>query len=99
MIKQAVATHGDGRVAVADFDGWFENLATGSPNTIMGSAVTYDFNPPTGMWSVDGLLPNARGYSLMADHFAQAINDTFGSSLPMLNPADVPGVRLPVTVE
>ncbi|RPG64359.1 MAG: hypothetical protein CBE50_001010 [Flammeovirgaceae bacterium TMED290] len=99
MIKQAVATHGDGRVAVADFDGWFENLATGSPNTIMGSAVTYDFNPPTGMWSVDGLLPNARGYSLMADHFAQAINDTFGSSLPMLNPADVPGVRLPVTIE
>ena len=99
MIKQTVAAIGGGRVAVADFDGWFENLATGSPNTIMGSAVTYDFNPPTGMWSVDGLLPNARGYSLMADHFAQAINDTFGSSIPMLNPADVPGVRLPVTVE
>jgi len=95
MIKQAVATYGDGRVAVADFDGFFTNLATTSPISMGGSAITYDFNPPSGMWSVDGLLPNGRGYVLMANKFIDAINSTFGASVPKGNPADVPGVRLP----
>jgi hypothetical protein len=96
MIKQAVATHGDGRVAVADFDGFFTNLATTSPISMGGSAITYDFNPPSGMWSVDGLLPNGRGYVLMANKYIEAINNTFGASVPKGNPNDVPGVRLPV---
>ena len=39
MIKQAVATYGDGRVAVADFDGFFANLAGTMPATIAGSVV------------------------------------------------------------
>ena len=99
MIKAAVAAYGDGRVAVADFDGFFANLAGTMPATIGGSVVSYDFFPPTGMWSVDGLLPNGRGYTLMANKFIDAINDTFGATVPHGNPADVPGNRLPASVD
>ena len=99
MIKAAVATYGDGRVAVADFDGFFASLAGTMPATIDGSVVSYDFFPPTGMWSVDGLLPNGRGYTLMANIFIDAINNTFGATVPHGSPGDVPGTRLPATVD
>ena len=99
MIKQAVATYGDGRIAVADFDGFFANLAGTMPATIDGTVVEYSFLPPTGMWSVDGLLPNGRGYTLMANKFIDAINNTFGATVPHGSPGDVPGTRLPATVD
>ena len=98
-IKQAVATHGNGRVAVADFDGFFQALAGASPFTMNNSIITYDFAPPTGMWSADGLLPNGRGYTLMANKFIAAINETFGATVPEGNPADAPGPGFPVTVD
>ena len=98
-IKQAVATHGNGRVAVADFDGFFQALAGASPFTMNNSIITYDFAPPTGMWSADGLLPNGRGYTLIANKFIAAINETFGATVPEGNPADAPGPGFPVTVD
>ena len=98
-IKAAVATHGNGRVAVADFDGFFQNLAGASPFTVNNSVITYDFAPPTGLWSTDGLLPNGRGYTLMANKYIAAINETFGASVPEGKPADAPGPGLPVTVD
>ena len=51
------------------------------------------------MWSVDGLLPNGRGYTLMANKFIDAINNTFGATVPQGNPADAPGNRLPASVD
>jgi len=98
-IKAAVATHGDGRVAVADFDGFFQSLAGASPFTMNNSIITYDFAPPTGMWSADGLLPNGRGYTLMANKYIAAINEKFGATVPEGNPADAPGPGFPVTVD
>ena len=98
-IKQAVATHGNGRVAVADFDGFFQALAGASPFTMNNSIITYDFAPPTGMWSADGLLPNGRGYTLIANKFIAAINETFGATVPEGKPADAPGPGFPVTVD
>ena len=98
-IKAAVATHGGGRVAVADFDGFFQSLAGASPFTMNNSIITYDFAPPTGMWSADGLLPNGRGYTLMANKYIAAINETFGATVPEGNPADAPGPGFPVTVD
>jgi hypothetical protein len=98
-IKQAVATHGGGRVAVADFDGFFQTLAGASPFPMNNSVITYDFAPPTGLWSVDGLLPNGRGYTLMANAFITAINEQFGATVPLGNPTDAPGPPFPVTID
>ena len=84
---------------LADFDGFFQALAGASPFTMNNSIITYDFAPPTGLWSADGLLPNGRGYTLMANKFIAAINETFGATVPEGNPADAPGPGFPVTVD
>ena len=97
-VAGAVAALGGGRVAVADFNGYFESLAGASPFTNNNVVVTYDFAPPTGMWSTDGIHPNARGYALVANKFIAAINDKFGASVPSAMVGSYTGAALPVTV-
>ena len=97
-VAGAVAAYGGGRVAVADFNGYFESLAGTSPFTNNNVVVTYDFAPPTGMWSTDGIHPNARGYALVANKFIAAINDKFGASVPSAMVGSYTGAALPVTV-
>ena len=98
-ITGAVAALGSDRVAVADFDGYFQTLGGASPFVVNNSIITYDFAPPTGMFSTDGIHPNARGYSLIANKFIDAINEKFGATVPHGNPTDFPGPGFPVTVE
>ena len=98
-IVSAVTAVGDDRVAIADFNGYFEGLATAAPFSQMNTAVTYDFAPPTGMFSTDGIHPNARGYGLIANKFFAAINEKFGSTIPDLKVGNFLGAPLPVTVE
>ena len=98
-IKTAVATLGSDRVAVADFDGYFQTYGGASPFVVNNSIITYDFAPPTGMFSTDGIHPNARGYSLIANKFIDAINEKFGATVPHGNPTSFPGPGFPVTVE
>jgi len=69
-----------------------------SPFTNNNVVVTYDFAPPTGMWSTDGIHPNARGYALVANKFIAAINDKFGASVPSAMVGSYTGAALPVTV-
>jgi lysophospholipase L1-like esterase len=38
-----------------------------------------------GMFSLDGVHPSPRGYALIANFFAEAINETYGSNLPDVN--------------
>ena len=65
----------------------------------VNSIITYDFAPPTGMFSTDGIHPNARGYSIIANKFIDAINEKFGATVPHGNPSSYPGPGFPVTVE
>ena len=51
------------------------------------------------MFSTDAIHPNARGYSLIANKFIDAINEKFGATVPHGNPASFPGPGFPVTVE
>ncbi len=70
------------RVAIAEFDGAYAAMAASSPWSDNGVVVTYDFIPPTGMWSVDAVHPNKRGYVQLANKWIDAINAHFGSSIP-----------------
>lgn len=97
-IVGAVNAIGNNRVAVANFDGYFAGLAGGSPMVVNNSVITYDFAPPTGMFSTDGIHPNARGYSMIANKFIRAINEKFGATIPQGNPTSYPGPPFPVTV-
>ncbi len=43
-----------------------------------------------GLFSLDGVHPTARGYSFLANAASEAINTTYGSTLPMVKAADYP---------
>ncbi len=86
------------RLALVDLDGTYAAWATNSPLTDNGVVVTYDFAPPTGMWSFDAVHPNARGYALLANKWIDAINAHFGSTIPKAKVGWYPGPGLPEAV-
>ncbi len=86
------------RLAMVDLDGTYAAWATNSPLSDNGVVVTYDFAPPTGMWSFDAVHPNARGYALLANKWIEAINAHFGSSIPKAQVGWYPGPALPEAV-
>lgn len=58
-----------------------------------GSVVTADFGTGGG-FSLDGVHPSPRGYAILANAFAEAINAKYGSTLPGVNPLDFTGLYL-----
>ena len=86
------------RLAMVDLDGTYAAWATNSPLSENGVVVTYDFAPPTGMWSFDAVHPNARGYALLANKWIDAINAHFGSTIPKAQVGWYPGPALPEAV-
>ncbi|MEW7289805.1 G-D-S-L family lipolytic protein [Aquimarina sp. 2304DJ70-9] len=49
-----------------------------------------------GLFSLDGVHPTARGYSFLANAASEAINTTYGSTLPMVKAADYPTFYSPL---
>ncbi len=49
-----------------------------------GTTLAPDFSP-NGIFSVDGIHPNPRGYGLMANAFIQTINENFGANIPSVD--------------
>ncbi|MBA7585744.1 hypothetical protein ES708_27733 [subsurface metagenome] len=58
-----------------------------------GVPLTFDSEINTGFFSVDGLNPNARGSAFIANKCIEAINQTFGSSIPSVDINLFPGNR------
>ncbi len=58
-----------------------------------GSVVTADFGTGGG-FSLDGVHPSPRGYAILANAFAEAINAKYGSTLPGVNPLNFTGLYL-----
>lgn len=48
-----------------------------------------------GAFSLDGVHLNGRGYAIVANEFANSINAKFGSNLPMVNPNNFDGTKIP----
>lgn len=48
-----------------------------------------------GVFSLDGVHPNQRGYAIIANGFIQAINAKYNSNLPEVDPNSYEGVKLP----
>jgi hypothetical protein len=61
--------------------------------------ITPNFAPPTGVFSEDGVHPNSRGYSFMANVFIDAINTKFTATIPKASIADYKGTGLPVSAQ
>lgn len=47
-----------------------------------------------GLFSLDGVHPTPRGYSIIANEFIKVINGKWKSNIPLINVNDVPGFRI-----
>ncbi len=82
VIAGVVAGSGD-KLALADINAAMNGLAAAQLTTVANTIVSYNINPPTGIFSEDGVHPNARGYAFLSRTFIEAINAKFGSTIPL----------------
>jgi hypothetical protein len=85
------------RLALADIDAGFNSLLSVGAGVSNGITFTPNINPPTGIYSEDGVHPNSRGYAFMANIFIDAINAKFGATVPKANLAKYGATGLPIT--
>lgn len=89
QIKLLAAKHG---FAVADMYTYMKTLESG---------LTFDgvtFSPKYiegGVFSLDGVHPNNRGYALIANKFIETINQYYGSNLPPVIVGNFRGINFP----
>jgi lysophospholipase L1-like esterase len=69
--------------ALFDSNAWFNRVAT-SGIQVGGVTLTEDFLTG-GLFSYDGVHPNAIGYAVVANLFIEAINARFGGEIPPVN--------------
>lgn len=82
VIAGVVAGSGD-KLALADINAAMNGLAAAQLQTVAGTIVSFNINPPTGIFSEDGVHPNARGYAFLSRTIIEAINAKFGSKIPL----------------
>lgn len=84
------------RLAFADVSAAFNSLVTATAGISDGLTYTPNINPPTGIYSEDGLHPNSRGYAFIANIFIDAINAKFGGSVPKAKLTKYSATGLPI---
>lgn len=93
---QAVVTANSSRLALADIDAALNTLVTNKAGVYNGVTITPNINPPTGIYSEDGVHPNSRGYAFLSRVFIEAINAKFGSEVPLTNLSKYSATALPI---
>ncbi|MGE0590336.1 MAG: hypothetical protein AB7O48_17275 [Cyclobacteriaceae bacterium] len=84
------------RLALADIDAAMVALVSAGATVQNGVTITPNINPPTGMYSEDGVHPNSRGYAFLSRVFIQAINAKFGSTIPLTDVSLYSATGLPI---
>jgi lysophospholipase L1-like esterase len=106
IIATAVAQHAD-RLALFDINAGFPgnpNTDLGAfadlfgidgelGIRVQGTLLQPDFSP-NGVFSTDGIHPNARGNAILANEFIRVIEDAFGASIPEVDVLNLPSVQL-----
>jgi hypothetical protein len=93
---KAVADANATRLAFADVNAAFNTFLTNRAAIGNNITITPNINPPTGIYSEDGLHPNSRGYAFIANIFIDGINAKFGSTIPKVNLAKYSATALPI---
>ena len=60
---------------------------------VQGTLLQPDFSP-NGVFSTDGIHPNARGNAILANEFIRVIEDAFGANIPEVDVLNLPSVQL-----
>jgi len=80
-------------LAFVDANALLSNLNANGLTLADGSTVTSVFATGGG-FSLDGVHPSPRGYAILANAFTAAINATYGSNLPDVNPLQFTGLYI-----
>jgi len=92
----ATVTANSSRLALADVDAALTTFVAGQADVLNGVTVTPNINPPTGIYSEDGLHPNSRGYAYLSTIFIKAINAKYGANVPLTNISLYGATALPI---
>jgi lysophospholipase L1-like esterase len=84
------------RIALADVNKAFSDFITARALVFNNITITPLIDPPTGIFSEDGVHPNSRGYAYLSNIFIEAINTRFGSSIPLTNISKYKATGLPI---
>lgn len=93
---QATVDANPDRLALADVNTALATLVTNKAAIYNGVAITPNINPPTGIYSEDGVHPNTRGYAVLSRIFIEAINGKFGATIPLTNISKYGATALPI---
>lgn len=93
---QAIVTANTTRLALADVNAALDGLVTAQAGIYNGVTITPNINPPTGIYSEDGVHPNARGYAFLSRVFISAINAKFGATVPLTDISKYSATALPI---
>ncbi|MEJ1241588.1 hypothetical protein WBG78_25800 [Chryseolinea sp. T2] len=93
---KAVADANSTRVAYADVDQALEALIAAKLMVFNNVSITPNINPPTGIYSEDGIHPNSRGYAFLSTAIISAINTRFGSTLKLTDLSKYQATGLPI---
>ncbi|HCM77565.1 MAG TPA: hypothetical protein DIS90_14370 [Cytophagales bacterium] len=84
------------KMALADISSALATLVTNKATVLNGVTITPNINPPTGMYSEDGVHPNSRGYAFLSRVFIEAINAKFGATVPLTDVSLYSATALPI---
>lgn len=93
---QAVVSANSTRLALADIDAALEALIAAKAGVFNNITITPNINPPTGIYSEDGVHPNSRGYAFLSRVFIEAINTKFGATVPLTDLSKYKATGLPI---
>lgn len=88
-IKAAAAAHG---LPVVDMEDYLKYFETGFR---LGGVEYNTKYIEGGVFSLDGVHPNARGYAIVANKFIEVINKHYKSNIPMVNINQYKGIKFP----
>ncbi|HZB13352.1 MAG TPA: hypothetical protein VE467_10005 [Chryseolinea sp.] len=84
------------RLAFADVNKAYSDFVAAQALVMNNITITPLINPPTGIFSEDGIHPNSRGYAYLSNIFIEAINTKFGASVPLTNISKYKATGLPI---
>lgn len=87
------AADADDNLILLDAASALEEVASSDGLNFGGGSVTSVF-ATGGAFSLDGVHPTAKGYAVIANLVAEALDSNFNSTLPRVNPNDYPEVYL-----
>ncbi|WP_445382939.1 G-D-S-L family lipolytic protein [Robiginitalea sp. IMCC43444] len=80
-------------LGLVDANAYVNTVATAGVQLSDGSVVTATYATGGG-FSLDGVHPSPRGYSLIANEFIEVIENTYGAELPRVNPLNFTGLYI-----